>query len=355
MDAVHARALSFLEAAAAVSDVRTRRDAQSATIYSAFATRYNTTTPNILVSSPLTVADRRNIFYASLDIVYSVLNINSTLTLDNYTQNAQTIAILAREDIPYTTRAYRTVVRARVCASAIGNTREELHPYADLDAFSPAGTEYGFRPGQAITIGKISTREAEVHMQPGGHGDVARSLRPAEGDTTRMQFVWQAMPTVIANGGFMQCTTDVTVLVGGEEIEPGRTFWAYTTTDIHVRNNSAVMRAHIRFTCIRYFRATAPRIMFPGMESDIATTYLFYDDTWAQIRTYILREVGLPSTAPTVNPIMDARRALTYALLARLMDVYISQNPELPPPEIFMNLGIQARLTRALDHMRGGQ
>ncbi|AKP24092.1 major core protein [Chenuda virus] len=354
MDAYNARALSVLEGLALAADPRAHRDPVSETTLSIFMMRFNSTTTRPIVGAPTTREARRNNFYAALDVAYAALGITSQFLMPGYVQNPQTLAILARDEIPYTPSTFRRVQRIRICSEGACTFREEYFPYQN----------YTMLTGRAMPINPpadggprcylVDPNTVQVHVEPEQTIAVTDVVVPTAPNWVAAELAWYIQtngPGANAAEGYAQ---DVDVYVNDRRLPAGLPYRLNPGDRVELTNHDDFNLGTAMFFIRRYWSAAPPQVIYDSMEADICAVYIYHDRTWHRLRSYICTQVGLPPTYYPSEATQEPRRVLTIAILSRLFDVYCALSPEihLPAPEVAPG-DLAQRLREALQTLRG--
>nr|AYM94278.1 intermediate capsid protein VP7 [Kemerovo virus] len=357
MDAYTARALSVLEGLAISGDPRSHRDPTTEATMSIFAMRFNSTTSRPVIGTPTTREARRNNFYAAVDVAFATLNITSTFVMPGYIQNPQTLAILARDEIPYTPSTFRRVQRIRVCSSDYSNVREEFHPYAHHEAITTPGVILPAPAGGGVACYAISTHTLQIHLDPMQAAPLAGIIFPDREDVIMAEFTWQRLANAIDNNAVVDQGTEIELSVEGAVMRAGTPFTATSRNHIMLTSYEPVDTCTAHITCHRYWVTSPPRVVYDSMEADILAVYTYKDDFWDALRGYVLQTLGMPMHHYPLRPVTEFRQNLAIAILSRLFDVYCAMSPEINAPVAAQGplAGIAHRLQAALRAFRLGR
>nr|BAV16924.1 VP7 [Muko virus] len=357
MDAYTARALSVLEGLAISGDPRSHRDPTTEATMSIFAMRFNSTTSRPVIGTPTTREARRNNFYAAVDVTFATLNITSTFVMPGYIQNPQTLAILARDEIPYTPSTFRRVQRIRVCTSDYSNVREEYHPYTTHGAVTTPGILLPPPQNGNIACYAISPSSLQIQLEPMQTAPLANLIFPDREDVIMAEFTWQRVANGIQNNAVVDLGTEVELEVEGATKTAGVPFTATGRNQINLTSHEPIDRCVAQITCHRFWVTSPPRIVYDSMEADILAVYTYKDDFWDALRSYVLQTLGMPAHHYPLYPVTEFRQNLAIAILSRLFDVYCAMSPEINVPAAAQGplAGLAHRLQAALRAFRLGQ
>ncbi|UYE91503.1 major core protein [Mono Lake orbivirus] len=356
MDAYNARALSVLEGLTLAADPRAHRDPVSETTLSIFIMRFNSTTTRPIMGTPMTREARRNNFYAAVDVVYAALGVTTQFPMPGYVQNPQTLAILARDEIPYTPTTLRRVQRIRICTEGASSVREERYPFTHYDMLVTAGSEIpvGAAGGPRAYI--VSYNTMQVHVAAQQTLDVTDLITPNANDWVAMEFTWHIQADGPGANAIIAYARDLELYVDEDELEPGRPFRLTPNMRVDLTNRENLTLGTAIFVVHRYWVSAPPAVIYDSMEADILAVYTFRDDFWHRFRSDVCARVGLPATHYPLDPVTDPRQVLTIAMLSRLFDVYCALTPDVHIPALNVAPGgLAQRLRDALQALRGGR
>nr|ATW68813.1 major core protein [Okhotskiy virus] len=357
MDAYTARALSVLEGLAISGDPRSHRDPTTEATMSIFAMRFNSTTSRPVIGTPTTREARRNNFYAAVDVAFATLNITSTFVMPGYIQNPQTLAILARDEIPYTPSTFRRVQRIRICTNDHSNVREERYAYSHYEAVTSPGVVLPAPAGGGPRCYAISATTLQIHIDAMQNEVLTPLIFPDQDDVIMAEFIWQRLANGIDNNAVMNMGTNVELLRDNAAVEGGTPFMATPRDHVVLASYEPVNLCTIHLTCTRYWVTAPPRVVYDSMEADILAVYTYRDEFWDALRSYVLQALGMPAHHYPTRPVTEFRQNLAIAILSRLFDVYCAMAPEINPPVAAQGVvgGLAHRLQAALRAFRLGR
>ncbi|AEE98375.1 VP7 [Umatilla virus] len=326
MESARARALSLLEQLATLGDPRNQRDLNAVSGLTLFLTKYNATCDRLLTLTPSTQEEHRVCFLAALDIVGAILGINLSGILHNYVPNAQVIAHLAREDLPYSTQAYRNVLRILNETSGHSNSSRLYDPYDDRAQLVPPGMFFR-QNAQAQHFAYTSSREMSVAVMAGETIDISQTIRPSMIGATQYCFSWAPYHLFYSYAG--QVTRQqprLNVEINRRDAAVGIQHMAAPNSVVTITNtgNAASL---VQFTVHWYTKIQAGWDVYPGYKSDCAAVYTYQDAIWSHIRSNICGMKGLPGNRLPINPPGNEDHVFTMAVLARLFEVYTCHRP----------------------------
>nr|AHX25717.1 VP7 protein [Wad Medani virus] len=351
MDAYHARALTVLESLSMASETRSHRDPVTETTISIFAMRFNATSNRPITSAPFTREARRNNFYAALDVAYAALNITTDFVLPDYSQNAQTLAILAREELPYTPGSFRRMLRIRECTEGAANVREEVDPYTQYQIVVQTGCDLD-TGAAGCAIFANSPNQLQITIEAGRDVDVTADLFPQNREVIAIEVTVQILSHAFLNGAIMEHERALEMAIDGMPLVLGARVTISVGSRVTIANRGVQNRGILIVTCHRFWVPYPPRIIYDTMEADILAVYTYKDRVWDSLRAYVLAAVGLPERHFPLVPLVNPRQVLAIALLSRLFDVYCATHPELALPMAVPGGALAQRLAAALQVFR---
>nr|UBB38836.1 VP7 [Wongorr virus]UBB38845.1 VP7 [Wongorr virus]UBB38848.1 VP7 [Wongorr virus] len=329
MESARARALSLLEAISTLSNPRNRRDSTTINGLVLFTARYNATGERVMTITPSTQEEHTNTFLAALDIACAVLNVNLAGIYQGYVPNTQVIAILAREELPFTNDDFRVIQRIDNEVENGTNTMRFSDPYDDAEEFVP--------PGVFFKVGRehfayCDARTLSVALERAERVDASRAVRPNFPDVTQFVFSWAPYRYMIRQAGAVaQGSRNISVTRDGMNVLPGRQTFATPRTDIFIQNNDMLNDGLVAVTIHSFTRARASFDVYPGYRSDCAAVYTYQDAEWHALRSRVCADKGLPETHMPHLPPNDPESIFTLAVLSRLYDCYACHRPTLRP------------------------
>nr|P35935.1 RecName: Full=Core protein VP7 [Broadhaven virus] len=322
MDAYTARALSVLEGLAISGDPRSHRDPTTEATMSIFAMRFNSTTSRPVMGRPQ--RGKRGVITSTpqrcgiRDLEHHV-----AFVMPGYIQNPQTLAILARDEIPYTPSTFRRVQRyvsARMIIQMC-ERNDMLTPH--YEAVTSPGVVLPAPAGGGPRCYAISATTLQIHIDPMQNEVLTPLIFPDQEDVIMAEFIWQRLANGIDNNAVMNMGTNVELLRDNAAVEGGTPFMA-TPRGIHVvlASYEPVNLCTIHLTCTRYWVTGPPRVVYDSMEADILAVYTYRDGFWDALRSYVLQALGMPAHHYPTRPVTEFRQNLAIAILSRLFDVY---------------------------------
>ncbi|QCQ85342.1 VP7 [CHeRI orbivirus 1] len=326
MEGIYARAFCYLECLSSNRDPRARRTFQPSDGFALFVTRFNATTDRPITQTPSTPEEHRACFYAALDLLVAALGINFNYALPGYTPNVQVLSILARDDLPYTMEAYVRASRI-INEPGAGQVRRFRTPWPDVNFIYPPATPYRTANDEPQPMA-ISSNAMEVTLYVNEDIEISDILMPNYDDVVDACIVWYTLSHYRGAGGaLIEGSQMCTLMVGDREVEAGVEVVIAAGTQIRVANQSAVHTGMVHMEVKWFTRAQPGKDIYDTMRVDMAASYSFHSEQWYDLRTYILRIMGLPPHNPPQEPVRIPNRILTYALLSRLQNAYVAHSP----------------------------
>ncbi|QCQ85352.1 VP7 [CHeRI orbivirus 2-1] len=326
MEGIYARAFSYLECLASNRDPRGRRTYPVLDGFPLFVTRFNSTSDRPITQTPSTVEEHRNCFYAALDLVVAALGINFTYPLPNYTPNVQVLSIIAREDLPYSAGAYIRAGRI-INEPGAGQARRFYTPWPDINFLYPPATPYRTANDEPQPMA-VASNAMEVTLYQNEEVEVSDIIMPNYDDCINACVVWYTLSHYRGAGGaLIEGSNMCTLMVGEREMEAGVELIIPAGSQIRVANRSAVNSGMIHMEIKWFTRAQPSEDLYDTYRVDCAACYSFHTMGWYDLRTYLLRVMGLPPHAAPLEPIRTPQGILAYALISRLQDVYTAHSP----------------------------
>ncbi|QCQ85372.1 VP7 [CHeRI orbivirus 3-3] len=327
MEGIYARAFCYLECLGSNRDPRARRTYVPSDGFAQFVTRFNTTSDRPITQTPSTPEEHRACFYAALDLVIAALGLNFNYALPGYSPNVQVLSILARDDLPYSTQAYIRALRIINEPGSGQSTRRFYTPWLDVNFIYPPATPYR-TPNDDPQPMAISSNAMEVTLYVNEDVEISDIVMPNFDDVVNACFVWYTLSHYRGAGGaLIEGSQMCTLMVGEREIDSGIEFIVPAGAQIRVANQSAVNTGMIHIEMKWFTRAQPTEDIYDTMRLDMAASYSYHTEHWYNLRTYLLRVMGLPPHVMPTEPIRAPNRVLTYALISRLQDAYVAHSP----------------------------
>nr|WBV80518.1 VP7 [Yonaguni orbivirus] len=327
MEGIFSRAFCFLECLGSNRDPRARRSYAPSDGFALFVTRFNATTDRPITQTPSTVEEHRACFYAALDLVIAALGVNFNFRLPNYPPNVQVLSILAREDLPYTTEAFTRSSRILNETTAGQSTRRFTLPWPDVSYLYPPATPYRTDDDEPQPMA-IGPQDMEVTLNVNEDIEITDIVMPNYPDVVSACIVWYTLSHYrLHAGALIEGSRLCTLMLGDEEVEAGTELIVPAGTAIRVANNSAVNTGIIHITLKWFTRAQPGEHIYDTMSVDIDACYSFHSEEWFELRSFLLRAVGLPTHAPPLEPVRVPNRILAIALISRLQNAYVAHSP----------------------------
>nr|QNH88369.1 VP7 [Peruvian horse sickness virus] len=327
MGGIYARTFCYLECLASNRDPRARRTFLPSDGFPLFVTRFNATTNRPITQTPSTPEEHRACFYAALDLLIGATGINFNYRLPEYSPNVQVLSILARDDLPYTSEAFIRATRITNETAAGQSTRRFNLPWPDVNFIYPPATPYRTVDDQPQPM-VIGPQDMEVTLNVNEDVEITDIVMPNYPDVINTCFVWYTLSHYRgAAGALVEGSQQCSVTAGDEEAESGVEIIVPAGTAIRVSNTSAVNAGMIHFNIRWFTRAQPSEDLYDTMRVDFAASYSFHSEQWYNLRSYLLRLIGLPPHIPPNDPIRVPNRVLMLALISRLQDVYVAHSP----------------------------
>ncbi|AXS78005.1 VP7 [Guangxi orbivirus] len=327
MEGIYARTFCYMECLGSNRDPRARRTYIPSDGFPLFVTRFNSTTDRPITQTPSTIEEHRNCFYAGLDLLIAALGVNFNYNLPDYTPNVQVLSLLAREDLPYSTHAYIRAQRIVNEPAAGQSTRRFYTPWPDVNFIYPPATPYrtGADEPQPMCTGPQSM---EVTLNANEDLEITNTVMPNYPDVVDTCITWYTLSHFRGAGGaLIEGSQLCNLMIGEDEVEAGTEIVVSADAQIRVANQSAVNAGMVHIDVRWFTRAQPSEDIYDTMRVDIASSYSFHSQQWYDLRTYLLRVMGLPAHMPTTEPIRNPQRILTLALISRLLDIYVAHSP----------------------------